>query len=350
MTTLKRRVYLVRVTGAAVWAALRALIRRARRGPTLPSWTWSEELFVAISQATAIASASDVALMTPRGKGLRPPLSRTVRAALTVERVDLLGVQAERYCPKTTPSGTILWFHGGGFVAGSVGLERRVAAARAAASNCDTYSVDYRLAPQHPFPAALDDAVSAYRAMLERGADPSTTILTGGSAGACLALSTLLKIRELGLPQPAGAVLLWPYADFTFSGETIQTNADIDMLPIRDLSHVWGPAYVGTADPADPLVSPALADLTGLPPLLIIAGGAESLLSCAERIAANARRDGVDARLTVYPEKVHGWMILPKLPATIQAIDEIDHWISDRLDSEHGRSDASARVSPPNDP
>ncbi len=348
--TLKRRVYLARVIGAAVWAALRTLIRRARRGPTLPSWTWSEELFVAVSRATAMASASDVTLMTPRATGPRAPLSRSARAVLTVERVDLLSVKAERYCPKTTPSGTILWFHGGGFVAGSVGLERRVAAARAAASNCDTYSVDYRLAPQYPFPAALEDAVLAYRAVLDRGADPSTTILTGGSAGACLALGTLLKIRELGLPQPAGAVLLWPYADFTFSGETIQTNAEIDMVPIRDLSHVWGPAYVGTADPADPLVSPALADLTGLPPLLIIAGGAESLLSCAERIAANARRDGVDARLTVYPEKVHGWMILPKLPATTQAIEEIDQWIYDRLDSDHGRPEASASVPPPTTP
>ncbi|HMJ77784.1 MAG TPA: alpha/beta hydrolase fold domain-containing protein, partial [Iamia sp.] len=193
---------------------------------------------------------------------------------------------------------------------------------------------DYRLAPRHPFPAALDDAISAYRAVLDRGADPSSTILTGGSAGACLALGLLLKIRGLALPQPAGAVLLWPYADFTFSGETIQTNADLDMIPLRDLSPVWGPAYVGTADPADPLVSPALADLTELPPLLILAGGAESLLSCAERIADNARRDGVDVRLTVHPEKVHGWMILPKLPATIQAVEEIDRWTSDRLDPE----------------
>lgn len=323
--------YLVRVAAVGAWAALRALVRRTRRGPTLPSWTWGEELFVAVSRATARASARDVALMTPRGRGLRAPLSRAARAALTVESIDQTGVQAERYCPKSAPSGTILWFHGGGFVAGSVGLERRVAALRAVASNRDTYSVDYRLAPEHPFPLAVDDAVSAYRALLDRGVEPLTTIFHGGSAGACLVLSSLLRFRELGLPQPAGAVLLWPYADFTFSGETIQTNADIDMIPVRDLAPVWGPAYVGTADPADPLVSPALADLTGLPPLLIIAGGAESLLSCAERIAANAHRDGVDAQLTVYPEKVHGWMILPRLPATIQAVEEIDRWIADRL-------------------
>jgi acetyl esterase/lipase len=141
----------------------------------------------------------------------------------------------------------------------------------------------------------------------------------------------LLKIRELELPQPAGAVLLWPYADFTFSGETIHTNGDVDMLPLRDLAHVWGPAYVGAADPSDPLVSPALADLSEIAPLLIIAGGAESLLSCAERIAVNARRAGVDTQFTVYPEKVHGWMILQKLPATVQAINEVNAWISTRI-------------------
>jgi len=126
-------------------------------------------------------------------------------------------------------------------------------------------------------------------------------------------------------------VLLWPYADFTFSGQSIQTNAAVDMLPLQDLAAVWGPAYVGDADPSDPLVSPALADLTGLPPLLIIAGGAESLLSCAERIGENARRAGIDVTLSVYPEKVHGWMMLPRLPATAEATAEIVRWIATHL-------------------
>ncbi|HKY13931.1 MAG TPA: alpha/beta hydrolase [Microthrixaceae bacterium] len=246
--------------------------------------------------------------------------------------MDLGGRRAERYRPAGTPRGTILWLHGGGFVTGSVGLERRVAAARAMTSACDTYNLDYRLAPRYPFPAALDDAISAYRALLARGANPTTTLLSGGSAGAGLALSTMLRLRDLGLPQPAGAVLLWPYADFTFSGASILHNADVDMLPLHELAAVWGPAYVGEADPTDPLVSPALADLTGLPPMLVLAGGAESLLSCAEHLAANAQRDGVDLRLSVYPEKVHGWLVLSKLPASLEAIAEIDAWIDRRLD------------------
>ena len=327
---MKRLVYKIGVALAGLSAMFRGLLRRARHGPTLPSWTLSEELLVAVSRATATASARNIEFMAPRRSGLRVPLNAASRAELIVEAVDLDGVRAERYCPQS-PSGTILYFHGGGFVSGGVGLERRPAAANAIASNCDTFSIEYRLAPMHPYPAALDDAIAAYKAVLERGADPATIVLFGASAGACLALSSLLKFRDLGLPQPAGAVLLWPYADFTFSGETIRSNGDLDMLPVRDLAHVWGPAYVGDADPSDPLVSPALADLCGLPPLLILAGGAESLLSCAERIAANARRDGVPAQLNVFPEKVHGWMMLPKLDATLHAIEKINGWIAERI-------------------
>ena len=306
----------------------RVLLRRPFRGPAQPTWTLSEELFVAASRAALLASGWNIELMSPHRRGLKPPIGRRTGRALTVENVDLGGIRAERYCPKTLPSGTILRFHGGGFVSGSAQIERRVAAELAVFSNCDTFGISYRLAPEHPYPAALDDAVAAYRAILERSADPATTVLFGGSAGAGLALATLLKIRELQLPRPAGAVLLWPYADFTFSGETILTNGDVDMLPLRDLAPVWGSAYVGDADPADPLVSPALANLEGLPPLLILAGGAEALLSCAERIASNARLAGVETQFTVYPHKVHGWMLLPRLPATLEAVDEITQWIA----------------------
>jgi salicylate hydroxylase len=211
-------------------------------------------------------------------------------------------------------------------------LERQVAAERAHTLRCDTWNVSYRLAPRHPFPAALDDAVTAYRAVIERGADPATTILYGGSAGAGLALATLVRIRDLRLPPPGGAVLLWPYADMTFSGPSIQANSTIDILDLAALGSVWGPAYVGAAEPTDPLVSPALADLTGLPPLLIIAGGAESLRSCAERIATNGRAASVDVQLSIYPEKVHGWMLLSRLPATAAATTEINAWIKTRLE------------------
>jgi acetyl esterase/lipase len=346
----ERLVLVLRVLVAVVAAIVRAAVARGRRGPTLPSWTWSEELFGAGYRAALLTSASRLELLAPRQGGPRLPLGRAARAQLTVEDVNLGGVPGERYRPTGPVVGTIVYFHGGGFVTGSVGLERQQAAAQALASHAETFSVGYRLAPRHPYPAALDDAVTAYRAVLDRGADPVTTMLFGGSAGAGLALATLLRIRAEGLPLPAGAVLLWPYADFTFSGESIAANGDVDMLPLRDLADVWGPAYVGAADPADPLVSPALADFTELPPLLIIAGGAECLLSCAERIAAGARRAGVDTQFTVYPEKVHGWMLLPKLEASVAAVAEMNAWISERLPPVPGLDQSAAAAPSPPEP
>jgi monoterpene epsilon-lactone hydrolase len=301
------------------------------RGATFPSWTWSEECFVAAFRAGSARSARDLEMLSPLGHGPKMPLGRTRRAALDVEDVDLDGIRAERYRPKGPVSGSIVYLHGGGFVTGTIGSERQLAAEQSIVSNCDTYNVAYRLAPRHPFPAALDDAIAAYRAILDRGADPATTILFGGSAGAALALATLVRIRDRGLPRPAGAVLLSPYADFTFGGDSVVENSRFDMLPLQDLGSIWGPAYVGTADPADPSVSPALADLDGLPPLLILAGGAETLLSCAERIAAKARHAGVDTQFTVYPEKVHGWMLMPKLAASVAAVAEVNDWIDERL-------------------
>lgn len=312
-------------------AAAGAVRRRLVHGPTRPGWTWSEELFAAVSRAVLATTAHHMHLLRPAGRGLAPPLSRVARAGLQVDTVDLGGIAAERYRPNEPALGTILRFHGGGFVAGSPRLERRPAADVALATSCDTYDIAYRLAPAHPYPAALQDAVSAYTALLDRGTDPTRMILFGSSAGAGLALSTLLQLRESGRPMPAGAVLLWPYADLTFSGPSMQANAAFDMLPTRELVEVWGPAYVGSADPADPLVSPALAELDGLPPLLVIAGGCECLLSCAEQIAANATAAGVDVRLSVYPDRVHGWMILPRLRATVTAVSEITNWITDRV-------------------
>lgn len=129
---MKRLAYKIRVALAGLLAGCSSLVRRARHGPTLPSWTLSEELLVAVSRATATASARNIEFMTPRGPGVRVPLDAASRAALIVEEVDLDGVRAERYCPEASPSGTIVYLHGGGFITGGVGLERRPAAAKAA--------------------------------------------------------------------------------------------------------------------------------------------------------------------------------------------------------------------------
>lgn len=335
---LRRAAFRVRRVAVGVGAAGRATARRLRRGPTRPTWTWGEDVFVAVSRAVLTTSSRDLDLMGPTSRAPAPPLSRASRAGLDVEARPLGGIWTERYLPRSEAAGSILRFHGGGFVAGSPRLERRAAADLALTTACATYGIRYRLAPAHPFPAALDDAVAAYRGLLDEGVDPDRTLLFGGSAGAGLALATLLDVRRLGLPRPAGAVLLWPYADMTFAGASIEANAEVDMLPLHELASVWGPAYVGDADPFDPRVSPALADLTGLPPLLVIAGGAETLLSSAQQIAGSAERSGVEVELTVYDHQPHGWMLLPGLPATKAAEEQIRTWIAARLARAPGRS------------
>lgn len=140
--------------------------------------------------------------MAANGRGLQLPLRSGLRRNLTISTEDLGGVRAERYRPVDESVGTIIYFHGGGFVMRSPGLERPVAAERAATLRCDTWNVSYRLAPRYPFPAALDDGVTAYQSSLARGADATTLILYGGSTGAGLALAVLVKARDLGLPMP----------------------------------------------------------------------------------------------------------------------------------------------------
>ncbi len=329
----QRRRFQLRVAASALVGAIRAATRRLRHGPTLPSWPWSLELLVGAFRASSFASIDHLEFLAPGPRGL--PHRDRGRGPIREEAVDLDGIPATRFTLRdpgpTGPAGTLLYLHGGGFVSGSVNFERRPARDQARTTGCDTYSIEYRLAPRDPYPAALDDATRAYRALLDRGADPGRTYLFGGSAGAGLALALLLRARAEGLPMPAGAVVLWPYADFTFSGPSIETYADIDLLPLRDLAPGWRAAYLGDHDPTDPLVSPALADLHGLPPLLIIAGGAECLLSGAELLAAHAREAGIETQFSVYPEQPHGWLMLPRLPASVEAGEEIRHWFLDHL-------------------
>ena len=166
--------------------------------------------------------------------------------------VDLDGVRAERFRPNGGARGTILYFHGGGFISGSVESERRPAAENAVAMQCETFSVDYRLAPRHPTRRRSTTRSPRTAPCSTGGADPARRSCSAARPGRASRSATLLRIRELGLPRPAGAVLLWPYVDFTFSGASIAENADIDMLPVRDLAPVWGPAYVGDAESEGP--------------------------------------------------------------------------------------------------
>jgi acetyl esterase/lipase len=202
--------------------------------------------------------------------------------------------------------GTILYFHGGSFVLGSPETAMSLTGNLVARTGLRAYSVDYRLAPEHPFPAAIQDAVAAYRALLEGGEDPASIAFAGDSAGGGLAVTACLAARAAGLPLPAAIVAFSPGLDATRTGESMTTKADSDPLLSREALEHTGAMYRAGQDPRQELLSPAvLADLTGFPPMLLQAGTNEMLLDDSTRLAARARDAGVDVLLDVTADVPH---------------------------------------------
>ena len=207
--------------------------------------------------------------------------------------------------PSTTTGGVILYFHGGFFAIGSAATSVGLAADLARQARMPVVTVDYRLAPEHPYPAAPDDAMTAYRALLDTGQDIAQVALAGESAGANLAVVTLAAIQRAGLPQPASAILMSPWADLAATGQTISSKADVDPVITADAVRVRARDYLGGAGACDPAVSPVYGSLAGLPPLLIQAGSHEILLDDAIRLAARAAYDDVAVTLDVVPGVPH---------------------------------------------
>ena len=214
-----------------------------------------------------------------------------------VIRIDIPGT--------TTPDGVIMYFHGGFFAIGSVPASVGLASDLARQARMQVVTVDYRLAPEHPYPAAPDDAMTAYRALLDTGQDVARVALAGESAGGNLAVVALAAIGRAGLPEPASMVLKSPWADLAGTGDSIKTMADVDPVITADAVRVRARDYLGDADACDPAVSPVYASLAGLPPLLIQAGSHEVLLDDAIRLAARAAYDDVAVTLDVVPGVPH---------------------------------------------
>ncbi|MFB8277730.1 alpha/beta hydrolase [Nocardia colli] len=209
--------------------------------------------------------------------------------------------------PENNPrAGTILYFHGGGFVYGSPDTAMPLTANLVTRTGFRAYSLDYRLAPEHPFPAAIDDTLNAYRALLDNGEHPSSIAFAGDSAGGGLAVTACLAARDADLPMPAAVVAFSPGLDQTRSGESMDTKADLDPLFTRESLDRTGALYLAGQDPNQPLLSPAiLADLTGFPPLLLQAGTNEMILDDTTRLATRARAAGVDVILDITADVPH---------------------------------------------
>ncbi len=200
---------------------------------------------------------------------------------------------------------TILYFHGGVYVIGTAAASVPLVSDLARRAHARAVTVDYRLAPEHPYPAAVDDARAAYEGLLAQGVDPGQIALAGESAGGGLAVALLVALRDAGTPLPSSAFVMSPYADLTLSGDTLLANQAIDPILTPEGLRLRVPDYVGRADASDPWISPIFGDLRGLPPLLIQVGSHEILLSDALRLAGRAALDDVPVTLEVTPGVPH---------------------------------------------
>src|SRR3990172_5975817 len=229
-------------------------------------------------------------------------------ADVTREAVDVDGTPGEWISAAgAADDAVVLYLHGGGYVIGSINSHREMVSRIARASGARALAIDYRLAPEHPFPAAVEDATKAYRWLLKQGIGPEKIVVAGDSAGGGLTVATLLALRDAGDPLPAAAVCVSPWTDLEITGETMVTKADVDPMIRPQDAKSGAERYHGKTDPSHPLISPINADLSGLPPLLIQVGTSEVLLSDSTRLAERAKAAGVDVTLEEGGGRIHVW-------------------------------------------
>lgn len=237
--------------------------------------------------------------------------------------------------PGSAADKLFLFFHGGGFQLGSVATHAALIARISEASGARGLGIDYRLAPEHRFPAQLEDAYAAYRWVLDQGYAPRRIALVGDSAGGGLCLSLMLRLRERGLPLPAAAVLMSPWTDMTASGESFESRKEADPIHQRAMIEALAKTYLGKGgDPKDPLASPLFADLAGLPPLLIQVGDREVVLDDARQLAERASAAGVANELQVWDGMIHVFQLFAAdIPEAREAIADIGGFLRARLET-----------------
>ena len=251
-------------------------------------------------------------------------------ATLRIQPVELNGARTLRVTAQGVVAGdesrTVLHFHGGAYALGSAASSTEYAGRLSGALQADCYTVDYRLAPEHPYPAAIDDAFEAYRGILARGVNPATLFLSGESAGGGLVLALASALRRAGLPLPAGVIAICPFTDLTLSGASVQAFSGDDPASHRDSLTALAASYFQGHEPTDPMVSPLFGDLAGLPPLFLSAVAGEVLESDTTRFADRATAAGVDVTLEMVEDSVHVFTLFPFLPEAVQTLGDLGKW------------------------
>ncbi|HEY2105869.1 MAG TPA: alpha/beta hydrolase [Candidatus Binataceae bacterium] len=267
-----------------------------------------------------------------RRRGAMEKAAFRLDADIKAEPLTANGVPAEWItAPGADPGRNVLYLHGGGYTIGSIKTHRCLAGWVSRAAAARVLIIDYRLAPEHPFPAAVDDALAAYRFMLDSGVKPSRTVVAGDSAGGGLTVAALLAIRDAKLPLPGAAVCLSPWVDLEGTGESMKTKADADPMVSGGNLGDMAAAYLGGKDPKTPLASPLHADLRGLPPMLIQVGTAEVLLDDSKRLAERASAAGVEAIYEPWENMIHVWQIfVPMLDESKQAVERVGQYIREK--------------------
>lgn len=292
-------------------AGVRAILAARQPDPGAPPPTWAE-------RRSAMDAVGEMGAL-PTGC-FHEPLS-------------LGGVKCEQVSPQgALPGRTILYLHGGAYTMGSPRSHRPMVARIAEAARATAFAADYRLGPEHRFPAAVEDAVAAYSALLGRGLEPGQIVVAGDSAGGGLTMALGLALKIASLPQPAGLFAISPWADLTQSGESYRTKADTDPMITKAGLDSASLAYLGGLDARDPLASPVLGDFEGVAPVLIQTGSEEALLSDSLILADRLAHARVDVRLEVWPEMIHvfhAWS--GALQAARRAIKVAGAWMDERF-------------------
>ena len=259
----------------------------------------------------------------------------TLPKDVTIESININDLPANWIStPESNPDKVILYLHGGGYISGSLISHQDLVMRIGRASNSKVLLIDYRLAPEHPFPAALEDSIMVYKWLItEKNISPKNIVIAGDSAGGGLTLCTLMKLRDENIPKPAAAVCLSPWTDLAITGNSIKKNYKIDPWLKPSELYFMAELYIGDNDPENPYISPLYGNFNSLPPILIHVGSHEILLDDATRIAAKAKNEGVDTTIEVWDEMLHVFQAFADwAPEGQKAINKIGQYIQLKLD------------------